>query len=401
MLPSGWKLTTLGEVCRGRLQTGPFGSQLHSHEYVENGIAVIMPKDLINYRVVSQFAAKIPEERAFELKKHRLTKGDLIFSRRGDVARFALIDEISEGSLCGTGCLKATPNQRHSPLFLSYFLQKDSIRQWLEKNAVGQTMPNMNTEILRELPLISASSRDEEDKIAQILSTWDKAINTTEQLIANSQQQKKALMQQLLTGKKRLLDDSGVRFSGEWEAKHLSDIARIVMGSSPKSSAYNELKQGLPLIQGNADIKDRYSAPRVFTTETTKECKPSDILLSVRAPVGTVAISKHHACIGRGVCAISAKEQVSQEYLYQFLLNFEPKWISFSQGSTFESINSDEIKCLKFKIPNYTEQQKIASVLSSTDREIELLQSKLTALKQEKKALMQKLLTGKRRVKVD
>lgn len=240
----------------------------------------------------------------------------------------------------------------------------------------------------------------QQKKIGEILSTWDRAITTTEHLLANSQQQKKALMQQLLTGKKRLLDKNGVRFSGEWRRHNLSDVAMIVMGSSPKSEAYNDRRKGLPLLQGNADIKDRRSCPRVYTTEITKECSPGDILLSVRAPVGSVALSQHAACIGRGIASIKAKIGECQEFLYQYFLWFEPRWSALSQGSTFESINSNEIKSLAFKAPGLVEQQKIAEVLSIADQEITALQKKLDLLRQEKKALMQQLLTGKCRVLV-
>ena len=401
MVPKGWKLTSLGEICNGNLQTGPFGSQLHAHEYVPVGIPVLMPKDLIGCRAKLADAAKINQKKAQELKKHFLKTGDLLFSRRGDVARFALIDEESEGSICGTGCLKARPSDKHSSAFLAYFLQKDSIRKWLEQNAVGQTMPNMNTEILNELPLMAASSKQEEDRIAQILSTWDNAISVTEKLLTNSQLQKKALIQQLLTGKKRLLNENGGRFIGEWCTCTLSEVAHIIMGSSPKSEAYNDNGLGLPLIQGNADIKCRVSCPRVYTSDITKECSPGDILLSVRAPVGTVALSQHKACIGRGISAIKSKRKMSQSFLYQWFLWFEPKWCYLSQGSTFESINSDDIKTLKLSVPNFEEQQKIAAGLSAADTEISTLEKKLACLKDEKKALMQQLLTGKRRVKVD
>ena len=164
MLPDGWKLTTLGKVCEGKLQTGPFGSQLHAYEYQETGVPVLMPKDIINCRADISNAAKISTQRADDLRKHRLLAGDLLFSRRGDVARFALIDEKTEGSICGTGCLKARPSKNHSPIFLSYILQKNTVKTWLEQNAVGQTMPNMNTAILTELPLISASSRKRKTK---------------------------------------------------------------------------------------------------------------------------------------------------------------------------------------------------------------------------------------------
>lgn len=236
----------------------------------------------------------------------------------------------------------------------------------------------------------------EQRKIAQILSTWDKAIATTERLLANKQQQKKALMQRLLTGKQRFAG-----FEGEWQDLTLTEVAQITMGSSPLSTAYNETGDGLPLIQGNADIKDRLSAPRIHTSQITKECIADDVLLSVRAPVGTVAKSRHHACIGRGIAAIRAKGLLSQEYLYQLLLDFEPKWERLSQGSTFESVNSDDIKSLPVRLPCIKEQQTIASVLAKADSELSIIQKQLDNLKLQKKALMQQLLTGKRRVKVD
>lgn len=290
--------------------------------------------------------------------------------------------------------------QPYSDMADVYWLRAllETKKDTLDSQATQNAQKNINLQTLKPLILLTPPL-SEQKKIAQILSTWDKAITTTEQLLANSQQQKKALMQQLLTGKKRLLDDNGVRFSGKWKSYHLSELTKVVMGSSPKSAAYNEVELGLPLLQGNADIKNRRSAPRIYTSEITRECEVNDILLSVRAPVGTVALSNHHACIGRGIAAIRAKENANQDFIYQWLLWFEPKWSSLSQGSTFESINSADIKQLKVKSPEYKEQQKIAAVLISADHEIDSLQQKIEVLKQEKKALMQQLLTGKRRVK--
>ena len=215
----------------------------------------------------------------------------------------------------------------------------------------------------------------EQQKIVKILSTWDKAISTTERLIENSTQQQKALMQQLLTGKKRLLDDEGKRFEDEWEEVKLSEVAHITMGSSPKSEAYNHVGEGLPLLQGNADIKNRKSVPRIYTSQITKECHVDDILFSVRAPVGTVAISNHHACIGRGIASIKAKKNHSQEFLYQWLLAFELNWERYSQGSTFEAVNSNDIKSLNLSVPNYKEQQKIATVLTMPIKKLNCLSS--------------------------
>lgn len=177
----------------------------------------------------------------------------------------------------------------------------------------------------------------------------------------------------------------------EWEKAALNRVAEVTMGSSPSSSSYNENKTGLPLLQGNADIKNRISAPRIYTSEVTKECKVDDILLSVRAPVGTVAKSMHHACIGRGISSLLSINENSQEYLYQWLLSYESSWGKISQGGTFDAVNSDDIKNLLLPIPKPKEQQKIASCLSSLDNLIIAHTNKLNALKDHKKGLMQNL----------
>lgn len=178
---------------------------------------------------------------------------------------------------------------------------------------------------------------------------------------------------------------------GEWDKPTLSSVCDVIMGSSPSSSSYNEKKIGLPLLQGNADIKNRLSAPRIYTTEITKECEIGDILLSVRAPVGTVAKSLHNACIGRGLSSIRAKKPNSQEYIYQWLFSYESSWTRISQGGTFDAVNSDDIRNLIIPIPKEKEQQKIASCLSSLDEVIAAHSQKLELLKDHKKGLMQNL----------
>ena len=178
---------------------------------------------------------------------------------------------------------------------------------------------------------------------------------------------------------------------GEWDKPKLSSVSDVIMGSSPSSLSYNENKIGLPLLQGNADIKNRLSTPRIYTTEITKECEIGDILLSVRAPVGTVAKSLHNACIGRGISALSAKKPNSQEYIYQWLFSYESSWAKISQGGTFDAVNSDDIKNLLVPIPKPKEQQKIASCLSSLDEVIAAHSQKLELLKDHKKGIMQNL----------
>jgi len=284
------------------------------------------------------------------------------------------------------------------PLYASYLFKSSRFIYLFWAYSYGLTSDRLRLYFndFKSIP-VNIPPLPEQIKTGNILSTWDKAIEKLEALITTKQKRKKALMQQLLTGKMRFAG-----FDGTWKETALSHIANVTMGSSPKSVAYNENSVGLPLIQGNADIKNRFSAPRIHTTEITKECKPEDILMSVRAPVGAIAKSIHHACIGRGICSITARNGVDQQFLYHWFLAFEPKWASLSQGSTFESVNSADIKSLAIYMPiEEMEQQKIAAVLSAADNEITTHQTQLAALKQQKTGLMQQLLTGKKRVKVN
>lgn len=188
-------------------------------------------------------------------------------------------------------------------------------------------------------------------------------------------------------------------FSGDWESKKLGTICDVTMGQSPSSSCYNERNIGLPLIQGNADVQGRKTAPRIYTSDITKTCNIGDIIMSVRAPVGAISKSIHDACIGRGVCSIKPKQ--SNEFIYQFLIKYEDKWSRISQGSTFESVNRTDITDTKVSIPSKEEQEEIASFFSLIDDKISLQGEKVEALKDYKKGMMQKIFSRELRFKDD
>ena len=180
----------------------------------------------------------------------------------------------------------------------------------------------------------------------------------------------------------------------DWEVNKLSEVSEVTMGQSPRSEFYNTEQKGLPLVQGNADIKNRRTYPRNYTTDITKTCLPDDIILSVRAPVGEISRSIHKACIGRGVCSIRAKGKFDSDYLFYFLIQNEGKWKRLSQGSTFVAVNSQDIRDFPITSTSRLEQQKIADILSTWDRAIELKESLVKEKEERKKGLMQRLLTS-------
>ena len=163
LVPEGWELSTLGSICErsgGKIQTGPFGSQLHASDYVGQGISVVMPKDLKNRRVIEATTAKIDDENAERLSRHCLKVGDIIFSRRGDVEKHALIGAHEVDWICGTGCLLVRPGKKWvSPSYISFSLDQAKTKAWLTQHAVGATMPNLNTGILSEVPVTLPESK--------------------------------------------------------------------------------------------------------------------------------------------------------------------------------------------------------------------------------------------------
>ena len=251
----------------------------------------------------------------------------------------------------------------------------------------GTAQPKLNADSIKSIPF-NAPKLEEQEKIASFFSLIDSKISLQREKVEALKDYKTGMMQKIFSRELRFKDDEG-RDYPEWEEKKLGEIANITMGQSPSSACYNEEYIGLPLIQGNADVKDRKTEPRVYTSEITKTCDIGDIIMSVRAPVGAISMSLHNACIGRGVCSIKPRYNV--EYVYQFLLKYESKWSQVSQGSTFESVNSNDIKSLKILFPNLDEQNKIGNFLKNIDKRIEKEQEKLDSLNEYKKGLLQQM----------
>ncbi|MEZ8158060.1 restriction endonuclease subunit S [Vibrio splendidus] len=251
----------------------------------------------------------------------------------------------------------------------------------------------------------------EQRKISKILSAWDKAIATTEKLIETSKQQKKALMQQLLTGKKRLVNpETGKVFEGEWDRYSMSDLVFIDRKSLGKKTPDDFEFQYISLsdvdvgsISKELEVHKFASAP----SRARRVIQIGDILLSTVRPnlKGFAKVTDKYAdkIASTGFSVLTPKSQVSSDYIYQYVFSahITGQIDSLVVGSSYPAINSSDVSGLKVYCPTFEEQQKIASVLTASDKEVEVLEAKLTHFKQEKKALMQQLLTGKRRVKVD
>ena len=230
---------------------------------------------------------------------------------------------------------------------------------------------------------------EEQNKIGSFFKQLDNTIALHQRKLDLLKEQKKGYLQKMFPKNGAKVPE--LRFAGfadDWEERKLGDEVRIVMGQSPNSENYTDNPNDHILVQGNADMKNGHVFPRVWTTQVTKQAEKNDLILSVRAPVGDNGKTDYDVVIGRGVAAIKGNE-----FIFQNLgkMKSDGYWTRYSTGSTFESINSSDIKEAIISIPRIEEQQKIGSFFKQLDNTIALHQSKLDLLKQQKKGYLQKM----------
>ena len=206
-IPNEWEAEQLGDIlrkCGGYLQTGPFGSQLHSHEYEVEGVPVVMPQDINGSAIETQQIARISEQRAGDLARHRMRVGDVVISRRGDLSRAAAIRETEQGWICGTGCFMLRLGQSTMrPDFTAFVYRHDIVQRQIAGRAVGTTMPSLNNSVMARLvfPFVSP---DEQAQIVERLESVDSHLSTLNHELNVQRQQKHGLMHDLLTGRVRV-----------------------------------------------------------------------------------------------------------------------------------------------------------------------------------------------------
>ncbi|MBH2546963.1 restriction endonuclease subunit S [Serratia marcescens] len=386
MVPEGWTKTLLGNVMQ--FKNGLNFTKNDTGEAIKI-VGVANFKDLNELHStedldVVRIADKIRDE---EL----LANGDLLFVRSNGnkelIGRCLYFPCVSERlSFSGFTIRGRAKKELVIPEYIAAVARSSFMKQQISKNGGGTNISNLSQKILNDI-VISLPKIDEQKRITQVLSVWDKAIVTTKKLLANSQKQKKSLMQQLLTGRKRL---SG--FDEVWTNSNLKSIVNFSKGQQINRNTLISSGE-FPVINGG-----------VFPSGYTSQYNglPNTITISEGGnSCGYVSFQKEHFWCG-GHCYALTNLNVDVEFMYHLLKFNETKIMRLRVGSGLPNIQKKDLEAFTVYYPlNMHEQQKIANVLSVLDQEIEVLQQKLNHLKQEKKALMQQLLTGKRRVKVE
>ncbi|MEL5546735.1 restriction endonuclease subunit S [Serratia nevei] len=403
MVPEGWTKTLLGDVME--FKNGLNFTKDDTGEAIKIvGVANFKDLNELNsteHLDIVRIADRLRDE---EL----LTNGDLLFVRSNGnkelIGRCLYFPYVSERlSFSGFTIRGRAKRELVMPEYIAAIARSSFMKQQISKNGGGTNISNLSQQILKDIALLLPTI-NEQKRITQVLSIWDKAIRISEKILNNSQKYKKSLMQQLLTGKKRFMG-----FKEKWRNVKLAAVADMNSGGTPSSSIEEYYNGGIPWVS-IADMTgrgkwisstDKTLSKKGLENSSAKLYPENTVLYAMYASIGECSISRVPLCSSQAILGIRPKKDLHCEYLYYFLSSLKDKIKLQGQQGTQSNLNAGMVRDFIILFPSIEEQERISSLLNLADQEIEILKQKLNRLKQEKKALMQQLLTGKRRVKME
>lgn len=419
-LTSGRELSLLGDLCEknGGIQTGPFGSQLHSSDYVADGTPIVTVENLVGNAIQGDSAPMVSDEDAARLAKYTLRSGDLVFSRVGSVDRCALVAEHQSGWLFSGRLIRIRPDrQKIDPTYLSYFFGMPKVKAYIRRIAVGATMPSLNTSIMENLQIV-VPQRREQIAIGELLSDIDAKIAINKRLSQNLELVATAMFKSWFVD----FDPVHAKARGEqpegmdsetaalfpdsfedselgpipfgWVVSTIGETSNLFMGQSPPGESYNETGDGLPFFQGRTDFGPRFPTERVYTTAGKRFAKAGDTLISVRAPVGDANQALTECVVGRGVAAIRHNSD-SEIYTYTLLSSLRPKLEYFNgEGTVFGAINRKDFEELAVVEPSAELVESFENLLGPSNALIRQLHDENLTLSRLRDSLLPRLISG-------
>ena len=403
MVPNGWELATVGELFEVKL-----GKMLNKAAKEQEPQFPYFGNSDVRWGFLNKSELKTMYFSEKERAKFTLVKGDILLCEGGEVGRCAIWQHEESNIYYQKALHRLRTKGQIVPEYFQLFMAHINDTRLLEGYTTKTSIAHLTREKLIELP-VKTPPLPEQRKIAQILSTWNKAITTTEKLINVSKQQKKSLMQQLLTGKKRLRSspkdgaETGKAFEGEWEYVRAGNIF-----STRSNKKHNSDLPILAITQDQGAIPRELIDYKVSVTNDSisgyKVVEQGDFIISLRSFQGGIEYSRYRGICSPAYVILYPKIEIVDAF---FIYHLKSHPFIQAMKSRLEGIRDGKIISYKYfseiKLPqpSLVEQQQIASVLAASDKEIAVLEAKLAHFKQEKKALMQQLLTGKRRVKID
>ena len=397
-----WPLVTVDQIkakTRYSLVGGPFGSNLVTTDYREEGVPVIRGNNVPGDKAFSfDDLAFVSEEKADQLLPNNAFPGDLVVTQRGTLGQVGLIPVDSPYSrfVISQSQMKLTVNaQIASARFVYYYFCLPQSIQRIKNQAITSGVPHINLEILKRFELPLPSLREQE-RIAAILTAYDDLIENNRRRIYLLEQAARLIYQEWFVrlrfpGHEQVPVVDGVPEG--WERATLQDLADLVMGQSPESKYYNEDGVGLPFHQGVTDFGERFVTHTKYCTAEGRVAQPGDILCSVRAPVGRLNLTNDKVVIGRGLASIRSKKG-HQSFLYYQLKGYFFKEDMIGEGSIFAAVTRQQLASQPLLAPRDSLVEQYESYSKPIDAQIGNLVRQNSDLRQARDLLLPKLMSG-------
>lgn len=393
MLPEGWSEIALEDLAN--VERGKFSARPRNDPKFYNGTTpFVQTGDVSSSDTYLREYTQTLNDEGVKVSKI-FPKGTILVTIAANIGDSAIaeFDVACPDSVVGIQCYQEKSNN----IWLKFKI--DTIKKNLDNEAGKNAQKNINLQLLKPLKILTPPL-PEQEKIAAILSTWDKAISTTDALLANSRQQKKALMQQLLTGERRLPG-----FTGEWKVVR----AGSVLHEEGARNRGSKIKRVLSVTNQKGFVLPEEQFSKRVASDNIENYK-----IIKRGQFGYNPSRLNVGSFGRldtfeeGILSplyviFSIKDEyIDSDFFLAWMHSGETRQRikGSTQGSVRESVSFNALASFPLNLPPLDEQRAIAAVLDAADREIVLLEQKAACLREEKKALMQQLLTGKRRVRL-
>jgi type I restriction enzyme, S subunit len=426
VIPEDWQINNIGDI--SDVKTGPFGSVLHESDYVMDGTPIITVEHLGEFGVEHFNLPMVSDEDKERLKLFSLKVGDIVFSRVGSIDRNALIRDSESGWLFSGRLLRVRlDGKMNQPHYLSYHFHSKPFKQRVKAVAVGQTMPSLNTQILKGIQIV-LPPEEEQQTIAQALSDVDALIASLDKLIAKQRHLKTAAMQQLLTGKMRSPGFGERKGYKQTEIGVIPDDWEV----NPLSYLIEKLEAGVSVNSIEEDNGEYGHEQSVLKTSSVfngkffpNECKkilPKDIGRAKLNPQkDTIIISRMNTPALVGECGYVGEDNnglflPDRLWITRFKKDglIDVRWLAYTlnygafkkaikdtatgTSGSMKNIAKDGFLKIVIPYPKEKEQRAIATVLSDMDTAIAALETRRAKTQAIKQGMMQELLTGRTRL---
>lgn len=380
-----WNVVKLGDIAE--VQTGPFGSQLHQSDYVPQGVPCIMPTNIGQHLdIISEGIAHISKQDASRLSRHLVQEGDIVYSRRGDIEKCAFIQKEQTGWFCGTGCLRVRLiSEEVYPHYVAYYLSTPAAKAWIVGNAVGSTMPNLNTGILKDLE-IPMPSLPEQKRIAAILSSLDDKIENNRKINKNLEGQAQALFKSWLSAATADLTIGDISESVNDFSRCTKDKVVLINSSDVTEGFFDHHEES-----DNKDLKGHFK----------KRFQKGDILYSQVRPRNRHWAycdfeQDNYLCSTQLMIIRNKPSKVTSILLYYYLIS-DSVWEEFTlktetRSGTFPQGNFEEMSAIR--VPYSEDQANITAQLESIRKRMFSNYKENIRLAQLRDTLLPKLMNG-------